>query len=29
LLRFNSSKYERGTSYPYSRSVNLSFSVMF
>jgi TonB-linked SusC/RagA family outer membrane protein len=29
LLRFNSSKYERGTSYPYSRSVNLSFSVIF
>lgn len=29
LFRLTSAKYERGTSYPYSRNVNLSFSVTF
>lgn len=29
LFRLNSAKYERGTLYPYSRSVNLSLSVTF
>lgn len=29
LFRINSAKYERGTSYPYSRSINMSASVTF
>lgn len=29
LFRLTSAKYERGTTYPFSRSVNLSFSVTF
>ena len=29
LFRLNSARYERGTSYPYSRSVNFSFSLTF
>lgn len=29
LFRLTSAKYERGTSYPYSRSVNMSLSVTF
>ena len=29
LFRITSAKYERGTSYPYSRSVNFSLSVTF
>lgn len=29
LFRMNSAKYEQGTSYPYSRSINLSLSVTF
>ena len=29
LFRLNTAKYERGTTYPYSRSINFSFSVTF
>ena len=29
LFRITSAKYERGTSYPFSRSVNLSVSLTF
>ncbi len=29
IFRITSAKYERGTSYPYSRSVNLSLSLTF
>ncbi len=29
LFRLTSAKYERGTNYPFSRSVNLSLSVTF
>ena len=29
LFRLTSAKYERGTSYPFSRTVNMSLSVTF